>query len=70
MQPADLAAQNRRQRPSRALAGAIQLIHEAIAHEPDPEDKAELTKALQVCLNIQKDMAAEPDDRAAAGRKP
>ena len=69
MRPADVAAQNRSRRPTQALAAAIQNLHEAIAAEADPEDKAELSKALQVCLNVQRDMAAEPDDYTRAGRK-
>ena len=32
---------------------AIQALHDAIAHEPDAEDKLNLTKALQTVLQVQ-----------------
>lgn len=32
---------------------AIQALHDAIAHEPDADDKLTLTKALQAVLQVQ-----------------
>jgi hypothetical protein len=39
--------------PTQELQGAIQMLHAAIATEPDPEDKAALTQCLQNMMKVQ-----------------
>lgn len=51
---------------------AIQALHDAIAHEPDPEDKAVLAQCLQQILKVQAKNAASQQQsgpgQALAGR--
>lgn len=70
MQPADIAAANRSRQPTAELSTAIQATHAAIASEPEPEDKAALTQALQTLMKVQaKNMAEQGGGLGmAAGR--
>lgn len=68
MQPADVAAENRASRPGRALAEAITALHEAIAAEPDPAHKEQITRALSLVLAIQKEIAQGPATAGAQRR--
>ena len=57
--------------PTDSLRSSIQFCHESIQAEPDPEDKAELTKALQVMLKVQaKNMAEGQSGGGGGGQGP
>ena len=51
---------------------AIQALHDAIAHEPDADDKLTLTKALQAVLQVQAKNAQQEQSNSPApsGRRP
>lgn len=66
MRPADIAAENRRQRPHAHTHHAIEHLHAAIAHEPNAQHKAKLTGALKQLMDIQAEMAAPPKVGAGA----
>jgi len=51
---------------SDALRVAIEALHQAIADEPDPEDKATLTQCLQHAMKVQ---AKNMVEAQAAGRR-
>jgi hypothetical protein len=46
---------------SDSLRSAIEALHQAIADEPQPEDKAALTQCLQQMLKVQAKNIAEGD---------
>lgn len=66
MRPADIAASNRARRPHHHTAAAIEHLHLAVLHEPDPEHKAKLTGALNQLMQMQAQMMA-PKQAVANG---
>jgi hypothetical protein len=44
---------------------AIQALHDAIAHEPDPQDKQTLGQALQLVLRVQAKNAQQAQQQQA-----
>ena len=58
---------------SSTLRAAIEALHQAIADEPDPEDKAALTQCLQQMLKVQAKNLAEGQggpEQQGAGNPP
>jgi hypothetical protein len=59
---------------SDSLRSAIEALHQAIADEPQPEDKAALTQCLQQMLKVQAKNIAEgdygPQQQGAQGNPP
>jgi len=67
--PADIAAANRASRnPTEELHSAISALHAAIAVEPEAEDKARLTAALNTLMAVQAKNAKDDMAKGSGGQ--